>query len=520
MTARLLLRISAPSVGISLLLLAVGGAAGWYVHRLHKSSSELLDGAVASIRAAEEVTLAVSDIRFQLVRFATSDNRQLLKAVPPLYEATKKWVDEIERRVNNDQERELVDRVRRGYQRLGREFEEAARPASAANAPKLVWRLIDDLITKEILEPAQEYLDLTEETVSRANQRNQVITDRVALSLLLTGICGSAAGLVAGFGIARGVSRSIVQLYVPVRDASGKLGEVVGPASLESSAGIEELDTILHHMAEQVGTVVDRLHQSQLAVLRAEQLAALGQLAAGLAHELRNPLTTIKILVQTAAEADPATGLRGRDLTILDDELARLERSLQRFLDFAKPPTLERQRFDLREMIGPILELISARAARQGVTLCYDPPGESILLDADREHIRQVVLNLLLNALDALPRGGRIRVGLDPAGPPPAAALPAEPAKPADPGRGWVRIRVADNGPGLPAELGGRIFDPFVSTKETGLGLGLAICRRIAETHGGEITAANGPDGGAVFEVCLPVDKGLEIRDWGLGRGD
>ncbi len=114
----------------------------------------------------------------------------------------------------------------------------------------------------------------------------------------LLAVCGSAAGVVAGVGIARSVTRSIVELYVPVRVASGKLEEVIGPVDLIPSAGIENLDVLLHRMADHVGTVVDRLQQSQLEVLRAEQMAALGHLAAGMAHELRNPLTAMKILVQ------------------------------------------------------------------------------------------------------------------------------------------------------------------------------------------------------------------------------
>ena len=106
------------------------------------------------------------------------------------------------------------------------------------------------------------------------------------------------------------------------------------------------------------------------------------------------------------------------------------------------------------------------------------------MIEADHEQLRQVFLNLVLNSLDALPHGGAIQV---------TAA-----------GDDGVTITVADDGPGIAAEPADQIFDPYVSTKETGLGLGLAICRRIVEAHGGRITAANGPAGGAVFTVRLP----------------
>src|SRR6202023_3307458 len=116
------------------------------------------------------------------------------------------------------------------------------------------------------------------------------------------------------------VTRSIVQLSVSVRGAAGKLNEVVGPITLSAGGGFAELEQALRNMTEQVAAVVERLEQREREVLRGEQLAAVGQLAAGIAHELRNPLMAIKILVQAAAEADPPT-LAARDLLVLEEEI-------------------------------------------------------------------------------------------------------------------------------------------------------------------------------------------------------
>jgi signal transduction histidine kinase len=122
-------------------------------------------------------------------------------------------------------------------------------------------------------------------------------------------------------------------------------------------------------------------------------------------------------------------------------------------------------------------------------------------VEADAGQIRQVLLNLLLNAMDAAPQGTEVAVRLayEPAGASPARAdgVPA--------GRAWLRVAVADRGPGLPAEIGDRIFEPFVSTKDAGTGLGLPICKRILEEHGGGMWAENRDGGGAVFSFRLPV---------------
>ena len=143
----------------------------------------------------------------------------------------------------------------------------------------------------------------------------------------------------------------------------------MGPIHLSPDWDVESLDILLRRMADEVGTVVERLERSQREVLRAEQLAALGQLAAGLAHELRNPLTSMKILVQSAVERGESAGLSGRPLAVLEEEIVRLEGSIQAFLDFARPPAPEKRRFDLDKVLEGKLDLISARAALTSVAI-------------------------------------------------------------------------------------------------------------------------------------------------------
>jgi signal transduction histidine kinase len=227
-------------------------------------------------------------------------------------------------------------------------------------------------------------------------------------------------------------------------------------------------------------------------------------MAAGLAHELRNPLMPMKLLVQAAAERAPSPGLDGRDLAVLEQEITRLERSIQLFLDFARPPQVEKRTFDMGEILAQLLSLLAPRAEQQGVRLECRRPEQPVLVRADVGQLRQVVLNLLLNALDATGQGGTILVEL--------AASDNSPRE--DGARdGWLTLRVSDTGRGLPAGLGQRIFEPFVSTKETGLGLGLTICKRIVEAHEGEIRAADRPERGAVFTVRLPcLEKNVRIK--------
>lgn len=166
-----------------------------------------------------------------------------------------------------------------------------------------------------------------------------------------------------------------------------------------------------------------------------------------------------------------------------------MERSLQTFLDFARPAKPRRRPVELGHVVEAVLGLIRGRAVRQRVDVRFERGPAPIVLIADADQIQQVVVNLVLNALDAMPTGGSLTIYV---------------------GRrtdGGVTIEVADTGPGVAKESMPRLFEPFFSTKETGLGLGLVISRRIVEDHGGTLTASNRPSGGASFFVQLPADS-------------
>ena len=505
MKTRLLVRMTAPIMALSLLPLAGGIVAAWKVHRSHKSNSEDLARNAVSMRAAEELVIDFHNVQHKLHLFLITKRRLHLEEVPALRQGsqgTDRWLHVMEQTAVTRDEHELIGRVHKGYERFFTEFDDLLQAPHAEDLRDRVRALTDATLIPEILQPAHTYLDINEKDIGVNIEANKSIADRIVLALVLLGVCGPVSGLLAGFGISRAISHSIVRLSVPIRDAAGKLNDIVGPITLSARWGLDELEGVLRTIADRIGSVIERLQQSERDARRAEHLAAVGQMAAGIAHELRNPLMPMKILVQAAAERSPSPGLDGRDLVVLEQEITRLERSIQLFLDFARPPQVEKRTFEVGEMLTQLLSLLAPRAEQQGVRLECRRPDKPALIQADVGQVRQVVLNLLLNALDATGHGGTVLVEM---------AVSDHPSEPRPSGSGlvnrWLTVRVSDTGRGLPAGLGQRIFEPFVSTKETGLGLGLSICKRIVEAHEGEIQAANRPAGGAVFTVRLPCSE-------------
>jgi signal transduction histidine kinase len=227
-----------------------------------------------------------------------------------------------------------------------------------------------------------------------------------------------------------------------------------------------------------------------------------------MAHELRNPLTPVKMLVQGAMERTENPVLSGQDLQIVSDEVLRLEKSIQMFLDFARPPQPEPSVVCVCQLIMNSCALVAAQASHSGIEIRTALPQSGLLVYADGGQLRQVFLNLLLNALEVMSSGGWVEI---------AASLQrhtdrsqdeftehdamrASSNAPAE----TIRVTVTDNGPGFPRRDIERAFEPFFTTRETGTGLGLSICRRIINDHGGTIGLELPPEGGTRFVIELP----------------
>jgi two-component system, NtrC family, sensor histidine kinase HydH len=166
-----------------------------------------------------------------------------------------------------------------------------------------------------------------------------------------------------------------------------------------------------------------------------------------------------------------------------------MEDTIQGLLDFARPPQLHRVHHDLRDTVRRALKLVEGRAHQQHVQLAEEFPAAAVMVDADPEQLHQVFVNLALNAIEAMTAGGRLGVTVSADGN----------------GAGRCEVVFQDSGPGIPAEIMERVFEPFVTTKKQGTGLGLAISRRLIEEHAGTLRAVNRSGGGAELIVELPM---------------
>jgi signal transduction histidine kinase len=476
-----------PVVLVGVAWLAVSGATTFYLQWLESSYQRTLDENVEPIQAAIDLQRALWELH------ADTASRRVTRVDWPTRlaqfdEESGKFFAVLRQGATHPQEQTAVARVEQGLveyrRRLNAALELRDQPEQLALARDTLYERAAQIAT-DLDEIQQLNRRLLQETALRRASINRIVFWVRAVTITLVPILGIALG----WWTARGLQRTVTQIQVTLHDPSLAEPNMLGTVRVE---GGDELTAI----QKQVELVVQRLRETGQAlqaarseVLRSERLAAIGGLAAGVAHELRNPLTSVKLLLQHAASQGGATAvIPAARLSLILEEIDRMEATIQGLLDFSRPAAPQRQVHDLRHTLKRAVHLIEGRAEKQHVRREIRLGPQPVMVDGDPQQLHQVFVNLLINAIEAMPQGGTVEVALD--------------AQPSD---STIRLTIRDNGQGIPPELVPRLFEPFASGKERGTGLGLAVSRRILEEHGGTIAIRPLQPRGTEVVVTLPA---------------
>jgi len=260
--------------------------------------------------------------------------------------------------------------------------------------------------------------------------------------------------------------------------------------------------TINNHLSnrgEKIGKIVvfrdlTNVYKIQEEILRMDRLVSLGKLASGIAHELRNPLAGIKTTAQALGEEMSEDDSRREYLHRITKEIDRLNDLLKTFFSFAKPQNLNLAHCHIKDIINEIIPFLIKEIADKGIRFveAYHPQLPNIKVD--KTQIHQVFLNLFLNAIQAMPNGGELKIEASP--------TISDPLKGFN--QNYVRIVISDTGRGIPSQIVHKIFDPFFTTKPKGIGLGLSITYQIIKKHGGTIKVESEWEKGTSFAINLP----------------
>ncbi|HEV8712240.1 MAG TPA: ATP-binding protein [Candidatus Binatia bacterium] len=325
-------------------------------------------------------------------------------------------------------------------------------------------------------------------------QRDPVVREEVALQR------GDAGTLL----LAESLSQLKGEVCIPLRLQERLTGFIVlGKKRNRDTFSDEDLhllSTLANEaaIALQNARLYEDLKRSQQLLARADRLAAVGTLAAGLAHEIRNPLVSIHTFTQLLPERLDDPEFRTTFLPIVNGEVTRMSDLINDLMAFARPSPPEIQEVNLHTVLEPIVRLLNGQAKKQDIHLTFSPSALLPAVPADEGQLRQVFMNLLLNALHATPTGG-------------AVSLTTQTLR-GHGGKEYCRVAIRDTGIGIPPEYKEQIFDPFFTTKDSGTGLGLFIAHQIVAEHGGYIDVESVVGKGTSFYVYLPYAQAPGIE--------
>jgi len=254
---------------------------------------------------------------------------------------------------------------------------------------------------------------------------------------------------------------------------------------------IKALSRSVYGLIENADQAQSELIKSREHLLQAEKLALVGKLAAGMAHSIRNPFTSVKMRLFSLGRSLELSDYQKEDFDVISEEIRHIDTVVQNFLEFSRPPKLKMQRISPSTVVDLSIQLLEHRLKSYDVTVKVVRKKPLPMIQADPEQLKEVLVNLVVNACEAMEKGGLIVI--------------QEEITRTDTGKNAVVIRVRDNGPGIPESTLDKILHPFFTTKEEGTGLGLSIAARIVEEHNGTLDATSREGGGATFIITLPI---------------
>lgn len=315
---------------------------------------------------------------------------------------------------------------------------------------------------------------------------------------------GRTAGLLVGgmfclalFLGAMLVHAIVIRILKPIRVLAAGVNPGAGNASLLNE--VKALARGVSSLMEDVDEKRTQLEHSRERLLQSEKLAMVGKLAASVAHTIRNPLTSVKMRLFSLERSLDLTTAEKEDFEVISEEIRHIDTIVQNFLEFSRPPKLKMQSVSPSDVVDMAIQLLRRRIESYGVTLELFRQRRLSKVNADPEQLKEVLVNLIINACEAMGEGGAIEI--------------REEEGKTEPMGHVAVIRVIDSGPGIPESIKEKVFQPFFSTKDEGTGLGLSIAARIIEDHRGCLNLRSREGKGTTFTITIPcMEEGAWLR--------
>ena len=471
--------------------MAGGMVTVWYTYRMDALLTAVTEKDIAAFQTAEALEIALVNQKGFVSYYFIEADPEWLQKLGEFRQIFKERLNDAMQLAESERERGALNRIKAEYVRYitNKDRVISYYQAGEREAGSALHRQVRDLFFT-VLELCEKYKDIHKERILQAKSDNKLQAARLRI------IAATAIGI--GFVLAvflAFVLRS--QILGPIRRLTAEVGRD-GDATAAGDE-VKALSQGVRDLIQNVGQTQTELQKSRESLLQAEKMALVGKLAAGMAHSIRNPFTSVKMRLFSLDRSLKLTDTQKEDFDVISQEIRRIDTIVQNFLEFSRPPKLKIQSVSPSIVVDQAVQLLKHRLKSYDVEVTIERRQNLPDIAADPEQLKEVLVNLVVNACEAMEKEGSILI------------LEQETMSSSQ--EKLAVIRVSDNGPGIPESIRDKVLQPFFTTKEEGTGLGLSIAARIIAEHHGWMDIESNPGGGTTFMISLPLKEPTDEHD-------
>ena len=490
MLQRLRLRTRILFMLSALVLLTVGGGlvSLWHIYMTEGFLTAVIDIDVPAFQAAQELENSLVMQKGYVTYYFQDRDPEWLQQLDKYERAFEIWLRKARQYADTNEERKAINDIESQYIRYSYSRDEIIKLYSEGKTEEgfnLQKKARKQFF--EIIELGRQFRKSFEERIAQTRQKTR---ERAALVNGLAMIALLSVVIIGG-----------VLAYVLIKDVLEPIRRLaMGPDAVRIDGEgneVKALSARFQTLMKDVDLTKSKLKWSREHLQQAEKWALVGKLAAGVAHSVRNPLTSVKMRLFSMERTLALTSSQKDDFEVISEEIRHIDTIVNNFLEFSRPPKLKMQKVSPSDSVDMALQLLKHRLESYDIDVKVEREERLPRIQADQDQLKEVLVNLIVNACESMVQGGSVNIKEE--------ESVSEELGPV------VAIKVTDNGPGIPESIQDKLFQPFFSTKEEGTGLGLSIATRIVEEHGGWLDLKSVEGEGSTFIITLPV---MEDKKW------
>lgn len=479
------LRARIYSVVVLLILITFAGGlvTVWSTYRMESLLEEIIERDVAGFKAAEALQISLVNQKGFVSYYFLDGNPDWLRQLGEYRQIFEERLKEVRATARNRTQERAIQEIESEYRqyialkdKVIEHYQKGERVAGAA----LHQRARDHFF--RVLDLCEQYKALTEKRMAALRRQSVGQTKRLRIIAATGALLVMILALVLVLVLIREILR-------PVRRLAMEAHRNQGPEKPKDE--FTALRMSVHDLIEDIDQTHHELEKSREHLLQTEKMAMVGKLAAGTAHSIRNPLTSVKMRLFSLGRTLRLSPPQKEDFDVISEEIGHIDTIVQNFLEFSRPPKLKMQKVSPSEVVDLTLRLLKHRLQSYDVHVVLERKRPLPEVPADPEQLKEVLVNLIENACEAMGQGGSILIHEEETFVPPLGQVAV--------------VRLADTGQGIPKSTLDKVFEPFFTTKEEGSGLGLSIALRIVEEHGGWLDVSSTEGEGTTFVLTLPI---------------